>query len=336
MALRTPPSWLQNGTHPAENDRLTTHSLIFSTGGVADLGAMKVSQTATPSMAVSVAAGHAIIPGTQTSTQGFYAAYNDAATNVTISAADPTLPRIDRIVVTVQDAFYGGTANNQVLFQAITGTPASSPVAPAAPNNAITLATVAVAANAASIVNGNITDARSYAQFNESQITASDVAANSLVINSIASQTGRALRVNNSSGTQTFGIGVDGTLIFSDGSTQNSAATYNPNLVLNAQTGTTYTLVASDAQKLVTLNNSSAITVTIASNATQALPVGTQITLTQIGTGQVTIVGASSPNAVTIVSTGAVTAQPKTRTRYSTMTLIQTSTDNWLAVGDIA
>jgi hypothetical protein len=286
-------------------------------------------------MAVAVAVGHAIIPGTQTATQGFYAAYNDASTNVTISAASPTLPRIDRIVVTVQDAYYGGTANNQVLFQAITGTPNASPVAPAAPNNSLTLALVAVAANAASIVNGDITDSRSYAQFNEVQLTPSDTAANSILINSLAAQSGKAIRVNNSSGTQTFAIGVDGTLTFPDGSTQVSASTYNPNLTINTQTGTTYTLQASDAQKLITLSNAGAITVTVASNATQALPVGTQVNLTQYGAGQVTIVGASSPSAVTIVSTGATAATPQTRAQYSTITLVQTSTDNWLAVGDL-
>lgn len=333
MALRTPPSWLQNGTHPAENDRLTTHSLIFSTSGVADVGSMRVSQTSTPSMAVSIAAGHAIIPGTQTATQGFYAAYNDGATNLTIATADPSLPRIDRIVVTVQDAFYGGTGNNQVLFQAITGTPASSPVAPAAPNNSITLALVAVAANAASIVNGNITDSRTYAQFNESQITAADTTANSLTINAIASQTGKAVRVNNSSGTQTFAIGVDGTITFPDGSTQTSASTYNPNLTINTQTGTTYTLVLADAQRLITLSNANPITVTVPLNSVVALPVGTQINLSQYGAGQVTIQGASG---VTIVSTGATAATPKTRVQYSTLTLVQTSTDNWLAVGDIS
>jgi hypothetical protein len=83
------------------------------------------------------------------------------------------------------------------------------------------------------------------------------------------------------------------------------------------------------------LSNASAITLTIASNATQALPVGTQVTVSQFGAGLVTIVGASSPVAVTIRSTGAVSTAPVTRAQYSTATLIQTSTDNWLVVGDI-
>jgi hypothetical protein len=336
MALRTPPSWLQNGSHPAENDRLTTTGILWKSQGVADYGSMVVAQSATPGMSVQIAAGHALIAGTQTASQGFYIAYNDAATTVAIATANPTNPRIDRIVVAVQDAYYGGTANNQVLFQAVTGTPASSPVAPAAPDNSITLAYVAVAANATSIVNANITDLRPYADLTETIISASATAANTLRIDGIAGQTGKALRINDSTNTQKFAVSVDGTLTFQDGSTQTTAAVYDPNLTINTQTGTTYTVLAGDAQKLITLSNASSITLTIASNATQALPVGTQVTISQFGAGQVTVVGASSPNAVTIVSTGAIAATPQTRAQYSTATLIQTSTDNWLVVGDIA
>jgi hypothetical protein len=336
MALRTPPSWLQNGSHPAENDRLTTTGVIWRTGGVADYGSMRVSQSGTPAMSVSIAAGHAMIAGTQTANQGLYIAYNDGATTVALATASPTLPRIDRICVVVQDAFYGGTANNQVIYQAVTGTPNASPVAPAAPNNAVTLAFVAVAANATSIVDANITDTRTVATLGENAFSASATAANTLTINAIVSQTGKLLRLNDSTGAQKFAVSPDGTITFQDGTTQTTAATYDPNIIVNAQTGTTYTVVAGDAQKLVTLTNSSPITVTIASNATQALPIGTQVTLSQFGTGQVTVVGASSPNPVTIVSTASTANQPKSRVHYSTMTLIQTSTDNWLVVGDIA
>jgi hypothetical protein len=332
MALRTPPSWLQNGSHPAENDRLTTTGILWKSQGISDYGSMKVSQSGTPAMTVSVAAGHALIAGTQTSNQGFYIAYNDAATTVAIATASPTLPRIDKIVVTVQDSFYGGTANNQVLFQALTGTPNASPVAPATPANSISLATIAVAANQTTVVNGNITDTRVTAQLSESQITSLATASNTLLLNGIVGQTGKALRVNDDTGTQKFAVSVDGTVTFQDGSTQTTAATYDPNFVVNAQTGTTYTLVAGDAQKLVTLSNASPITLTVASNATQALPVGTQITISQFGAGQVTVVGASSPSPVTVNATPGL----KLRTQYSSATLVQVSTDNWLLVGDVS
>ena len=335
MALRNPPSWLQNGSHPAENDRNTTTQAIWAGTGICDYGDYKVSPTATPSMAVQVAAGRAIVGGTLTSTQGNYVVFNDAPVTVSIATASPSLPRIDLIVLTIQDSYYAG-ANNQVIIQSVTGTPNASPVAPSAPASSLILAQIAVAANATTINTGNITDKRTLATFTDTTTTASDVAANSLTVNTIASQTGKAILVNNSSGSQVFAISPNGTVTFQDGSTQTTAATYNPNLIVNTQTGTTYTVQTTDAQKLITLSNASAITLTIGSNSAYPLPSGTQITISQYGAGQVTIVGASSPNPVTVVSTGATPASPKLRTQYSTATLIQTSTDNWLVVGDIA
>ena len=377
MALRNPPSWLQNGSHPAVNDRLTTTGILWQTEGVADYSAYKVSQSGTPAMTVSVAGGHAVIEGDEVADQGFYIAFNDAAVTVAITAADVTNPRIDRICLAVQDAYYSG-ATNLVVLSAIAGTPAGSPVAPAAPANALTLAYVAVAANTTTIVNGNITDTRTRAQFTDTQFTAENVAANTVQINGIASQTGKALKVNDSTGTQKFAVSVDGTLTFQDGSTQTIAAaggvtsvsggngitatgstsvsvaidttitadltstqaltnktltSAKINLGINAQTGTTYTAVLADNGKLVTQSNAAAIATTIPLNASVAYPVGTQLTFSQIGAGQVTVSGSAG---VTIVSTGATAATPKTRVQYSTMTLIQTSADNWLAVGDIA
>jgi hypothetical protein len=334
MALRTPPSWLQNGSHPADNDRLTITGVIWKSQGVADYGAMKVSQSGTPGMSVSIAAGHALIAGTQASNQGLYIAYNDAAATVGIATADPSLARIDRIVVAVQDSYYSG-ANNQVIFQAVTGTPSGSPVAPAAPANSLTLALVAVAAGTTAIVDANITDSRITAQQSEQAFTAQATAANTITVNGIATQTGKALRINDNTGTQKFAVAVDGTLTFQDGTTQNTAGTYDPNLVVNTQAGTTYSLVASDAQKLIRTTNNSPVTITIPSNSVAALPTGTQVSVVQYGTGQVTIVGASSPVSVTVVSTGASTAQPKTRVPYSLLTLVQINTDNWLVIGDL-
>jgi hypothetical protein len=60
-------------------------------------------------------------------------------------------------------------------------------------------------------------------------------------------------------------------------------------LVINAQTGTTYTITASDIGKTITLNNASAITVTVPETATEALPAGFWCTLLQRGAGQVTV-----------------------------------------------
>jgi len=103
----------------------------------------------------------------------------------------------------------------------------------------------------------------------------------------------------------------------------------NETIPLNAQTGTTYTLVAGDAGELVTLSNASAITLTVPTNASVPFAIGTQITIAQSGAGQVTI----SP-AVGVTVSAADTAT-KLRTQWSAATLIKTNTNNWILIGDI-
>jgi hypothetical protein len=104
------------------------------------------------------------------------------------------------------------------------------------------------------------------------------------------------------------------------------------NFAVNAQTGTTYTTVASDNGKLVTLTNASSVAVTIPPNSTVDYPVGAQITFARYGSGATTIQGGAG---VTLVSTGATAAIPSLRVQYSTCTAIQTTNNNWLVVGDI-
>lgn len=158
MALRTPPSWLQNGVHPAENDRLSTQAVWASTG-IINTGSLLVTADSPVSMDVIVAAGWCAIVGNYQPNMGTYVVYNDNATTLTLANGDPINPRIDRIVVTVQDSYYTGTADD-VILQVLTGTPAATPVAPAIPTNSISLATVAVGIGAFQITSGNITDTR--------------------------------------------------------------------------------------------------------------------------------------------------------------------------------
>jgi hypothetical protein len=102
---------------------------------------------------------------------------------------------------------------------------------------------------------------------------------------------------------------------------------------VNGQTSASYTFVLTDKDDLVTASNASAQTYTIPLNSSVAFPIGSLVNLIQIGVGQVTVQGAGG---VTVNSTGATSATPKTRTRYSSMTLIKAGTDTWYAVGDIA
>lgn len=158
MALRNPPSWLQNALHPAENDRLTMQA-IWATTGIIGTASCAVTASSPAAMTVEVAQGWGVIVGNFQANMGVYNFYNDATVVLPIAIADPVNPRIDRVVVTIQDSYYTGSADD-VIFQVIAGTPAGSPVAPAVPTNSISLATVLVGATVTQINTGNITDTR--------------------------------------------------------------------------------------------------------------------------------------------------------------------------------
>jgi len=99
-------------------------------------------------------------------------------------------------------------------------------------------------------------------------------------------------------------------------------------LVRNAQT-VSYTLVLSDASKLVEISNASANNLTVPLNSAAAFPIGTQVSILQTGAGQTTIV---ATGGVTINATPGL----KLRAQWSSATLIKRGTDTWVAVGDLS
>jgi hypothetical protein len=95
-----------------------------------------------------------------------------------------------------------------------------------------------------------------------------------------------------------------------------------------------YTPVLADQyQVLVTMNKATAVAFEIPTNASVAFPVGTAITVLNIGAGDCTITAVTS-GTTTILSAGAVPADPVLG-QYKTAVCIKTATDSWFVVGGV-
>lgn len=104
---------------------------------------------------------------------------------------------------------------------------------------------------------------------------------------------------------------------------------------LNAQTGTTYTAVSTDQyQVLVTMDNASANTFYIPTDATYNFPVGTAITVYMKGAG-VTTITATTPATTTVVSAGAVAGSP-VLARYKSAVCVKLAANSWVVLGSVA
>lgn len=98
-------------------------------------------------------------------------------------------------------------------------------------------------------------------------------------------------------------------------------------LTINNQSGTSYTLVAADANsKLVRFTSSSPVTVNVPAATFSA---GQQINITQFGSGQVTVAGALG---VTVNSTPTL----KLRVQYAAGTIVCIDASNFILYGDLA
>jgi len=138
--------------------------------------------------------------------------------------------------------------------------------------------------------------------------------------------------------------GIDATAI-ADGTVTSTEFQYINSLTSNAQTQidaktnklittnrqtASYTLVLSDADKLVEMNVGSANNLTVPLNSSVAFSTGTQILLAQYGAGQTTVVATSG---VTIRSNG---GKLKLNAQYSGATLVKIAENEWYLFGDIA
>ena len=116
-----------------------------------------------------------------------------------------------------------------------------------------------------------------------------------------------------------------------------TAAMYNGLTSFTVGTAQTsdYTPVLNEQyQALIVMNKATAINFTIPTNASVAYPVGTVLTVLNIGAGTCTIKAVTS-GTTTVLSAGATAAQP-TLAQYKTAVCIKTATDTWYVVGGIA
>jgi hypothetical protein len=98
---------------------------------------------------------------------------------------------------------------------------------------------------------------------------------------------------------------------------------------INTQTGTTYTFALTDDGKIVTLSNANPVVATVPPNTSVAFPVGTTITIAQLGVGATSVMAGVG---VTILTADGAFGL---RVQYSTAVLIKIDTDTWLFAGDI-
>lgn len=106
-------------------------------------------------------------------------------------------------------------------------------------------------------------------------------------------------------------------------------------LAINAQTGTSYTAVLADGiNTLVTMDNASANTFYIPTDASVAFDIGTTLLVYMKGAG-ITTITATTPGTTTVSSAGAVIGSP-VLARYKSAACIKIAANSWIVVGGIA
>jgi hypothetical protein len=116
-----------------------------------------------------------------------------------------------------------------------------------------------------------------------------------------------------------------------------TAATYNslPTFTVGTANTADYTAVSADQyQVLEVMNKATAIAFNLPTNASVAFPIGTVITVLNIGVGVCTI-KAVTAGTTTVLSAGATAAQP-TLAQYKSAACIKTGTDTWVIAGAVS
>ncbi|MEE1751741.1 hypothetical protein [Streptomyces sp. SP18CS02] len=154
MTVRS--AWLLSSGQTREDTRLTTSALLTPNGeltaraGVVPGG---FALTGVSAMQCAIGTGRAVVQGA--ADQGAYPVAVTEPETLTVADGDPTYPRIDRIVLDVEDHPYDGSGETRALVRIVPGTPAAVPAEPALPVSSLPLYSVTVRAGA-SAGNGGI------------------------------------------------------------------------------------------------------------------------------------------------------------------------------------
>ena len=138
-----------------------------------------------------------------------------------------------------------------------------------------------------------------------------------------ALQTARTISL---SGDATGSVSFNGTADVDIAVTVSGGGGGGPQTIVSL-TGASNTLLLAHAEAYVRVNHTAATTLNVPTNAVAAFPVGTAITIRQVGAGQITIAGAG----VTINTSETLRA----RKQGSSIGLIKVATDEWDLTGDL-
>ena len=109
-----------------------------------------------------------------------------------------------------------------------------------------------------------------------------------------------------------------------------ASAVYTP--AVQAIRTANLTLALTDANTIIRMSSASPMTLTIPSNSTVEFSIGTQIMVQQVGVGQISVAGATTPQSVSLQAAG---GKVKSVATYSVFCLIKVDSNTWAITGDL-
>lgn len=194
MASESPGAFNQASSYGAEQSRrawfswagrTSTNSPGIIRGGLLSAADLQLSAPGS-GLSVNVSPGEAIVGGSEGGAQGGYYVRGTSTTNLTISAANPSNPRIDTVCATVSDSAYTeptGGSGDKWAPQVVTGTATSGATltnllgAATLPLSSLLLGYVLVPAGASNIITADIANVATAGQVPGTSVSATPVVA---------------------------------------------------------------------------------------------------------------------------------------------------------------